>query len=370
MECQNMEELTREDQAILLALEQASAVEGSTTANQLGLDPVSQGMVREYTELWGLLAYELEPQKPKLSTKVRILGAVTGQGPMPTPLSFSDTAPASASDRSFDEMTLRSSVVPQEPVQQQPTQREAIPRLSALPTPTSQPQQSAQQFTQQSTQQSTQQDTPEPAEMTLRHSNVVGNPQAFQPVPTRRTTNYSNWALAAMLGVCLLGLGYSAGQLKARDATITRLQAVASTMPLQSAEMGNLRDELATLKRRFHMVTRVARAAYPMRTMGSEGTRDEVGKIYVCGAHQRWYLNLETLAQPPEGKKYHLWFMTAEGPVSGGPVRVNDNATAEMDAQTMPAGTQGFTVTLEDADIEPDVPRGVMVLLGEEKISL
>jgi len=355
-----MEELTREDQAILMALEQSSTptAESPATGDQLALDPVSQAMVREYTEVLGLLVYELEPQKPSLSTKVRILGAVTGQPPAAVAAERVKPAQASSPDRSFDEMTFRSAVSPQEPAAQQPTPQTVVP------------QQSVRQQAAPRQQQFTAPDATEPAEMTLRHSNVVGNPQAFQPLPAIRTTSYGSWALAAMLGVCLLGLGYFAGQVKARDATILRLERVASTVPIQSVEMEHLRDELSTIKRRFHMVTRVARAAYPMHLMESEGPDDAVGKIYVCGAHQRWYLNLETLAPPPVGKEYYLWFMTAEGPVSGGPVHVSDNATAEMDALTMPAGTQGFTVTLEEADVEPDAPTGAIVLLGEERISL
>lgn len=344
----NMEELTREDQAILLALEQASkAATGDLGTDLSSLDPATEAMVREYTEVLGLLAYDLEPQTPSLRTKVRILGAIAGQAPA---ASTAPSPPSAGGDRSFDEMTIRASVN----AQRAP---ETGPQAFA---PQSSPAFHAQE--------------PAPAEMTLRHASVstgvVSPPQALQPLPQARNNNTSLWAMAAMLAACLLGLGYFAGQVGARDATIERLQAQTRALPAQDAELANLREELGTIKRRFHMVTRVARAAYPMHMMGTEGTEDEVGKLYVCGAHQRWYLNLETLAPPPDGKIYYLWFMTTDGPVSGGQVQVNDNATAEMDSLTMPAGTHGFTVTLEDAGVEPQEPAGAMVLLGEEKISL
>ena len=346
-----MDEFNREDQAIQVALERLSGLEGVDE----NLTPEDAALVREYTEVLGLMAYEMEPSTPNVSTKVRVLAAIAGQDPAPqnTPAAASVAPTDAGADRSFDEMTFRARTAPQ-PEMPVPASVEATPSELTLRHENVVPPDVASQTM---------------ASPNVVPPNVVQHPQAFQPVAPR-TSNWASWAMAAMLAACLLGLGYFAGRVGELESTLTVLRHEASTVPVQIAELDQLRQELSTVKRRFHMVTRVARGVYPMQRMGEDGSEGEVGKLYVCGAHQRWYLNLEELAPAPAGKEYRLWFMTAEGPVDGGPIQVTDEATAEMDALTMPSGTTGFTVTVEDAGAALEGPAGAMVLLGEEKISL
>ena len=51
----------------------------------------------------------------------------------------------------------------------------------------------------------------------------------------------------------------------------------------------------------------------PEGASGNDSARRPEGIVYVCGAHQQWYLSLRGLDPPAEGGEYHLWFMTEDG---------------------------------------------------------
>lgn len=197
-------------------------------------------------------------------------------------------------------------------------------------------------------------------------SNVVTmTPRAVSPAPR---SNVWLGALAAALALCLLGLGYLGGRLSEQTRALARLEAIE---PAGGPELVALQEELSTMKRRFHMVTSIARKAYPMEGVEPVGSqsRPAEGMVYVCGYHQRWYLNLQGLEPPPAGKAYNLWFLTEDGMVNGGAIDVRADATSEKEAQSMPEGTRGFAISLEQAGTH-DAPEGIMVLLSEEAVSL
>jgi len=178
------------------------------------------------------------------------------------------------------------------------------------------------------------------------------------------------YALAAALAFCLLGVGYLMGKIDQQSTVIARLE---GGLERPSApELAALQAELDAMERHFHMVTAVARHAYPMKSVRpAAGGGPLDGVVYVCGHHQRWYLNVQGLEQAPPGRQYNLWFLTDGGAVDGGVVRVGDDGVTEMEAQSLPDGTHGFAVTLEDAEAAPlDEPAGTMVLLAEESVSL
>ena len=199
-------------------------------------------------------------------------------------------------------------------------------------------------------------------------SNVVPIAQA-PATPGRGIGSWWTPALAAMLAFCMLGLAFLAGKLNEQNATITRLNSELQGLPI--ADLSSFHDEFSSLKRRFHMVTAVARHAYPMKTVQplAPGVQTD-GVVYVCGNHQRWYLNLQGLVPPPSGEEYHLWFVTADGMIHGGVIQVRADASSEMEAQTLPEGTRGFAVTREKAGTPHEEPAGAMVLLAEESIPL
>ena len=331
----DLENLDREEQAILTAVDRVASG-GADALDLVDGDPEDAQRVREYTEVLGLLPYELEPAFPNVGTKVRLLAAISGSA------GGESNAQAMLDDRTVAEMTFRTPVV----------DREA-------------------------------------SEVTLRHGAAgdsvdvtLAGRSAEQPIPMPMPVaqpapsgggQWMTWALAAMLGLCLLGVGYLYGKLEEQQSTILALRTELVDVPDQMAALEDVESRLATLNRRHQMITQIATRAYPMRAVNAaapgRGGRKSDGIIYVCGQHQRWYLNVKELTPPPSGMEYHLWFMTSEGPVNGGPIRVGEDSRAEMDAQSMPIGTQGFTITLEKSGPHEE-PEGTMVLLGEEAVSL
>ena len=100
--------------------------------------------------------------------------------------------------------------------------------------------------------------------------------------------------------------------------------------------------------------------------LGEMPGQEPEGIVYVCGMHQQWYLSLHGLEPPADGGEYHLWFMTEEGKVDGGILEVSADAAYEMESPTMPPSTRGFRVTLE----KPNEPESLTILLGESPINL
>ena len=153
-------------------------------------------------------------------------------------------------------------------------------------------------------------------------------------------------ALAAALAVCLIGVAYLYGRVSEQSGRLAAQADLAGQIERQGAE-------LATLTRRLHMVTSVARFAYRMQSVATTPAvaaspdHPPQGIVYVCGHHQQWILSLEHLAPPPPGYEYHLHFRSAEGEVDGGVLRVGADARAGMEDVKLPPGTRGFSVTLE-----------------------
>ncbi|MEL7058842.1 MAG: anti-sigma factor [Acidobacteriota bacterium] len=120
--------------------------------------------------------------------------------------------------------------------------------------------------------------------------------------------------------------------------------------------IAELEADLDVTRRRLKMVTTIARQAYPMQAQPARATAASAdGIVYVCGAHQRWYLALSAMPPADAHHEYRVWFLTDDGTVEGGTIEVDQSGTAGLDATSMPRGTRGFAVTLEP--IEPGVSR-------------
>lgn len=381
------EQLDREDRAIEMALSRCLE-HGDADATFESMEDVDESLLRQYTELLGLLPYELEPATPSLSTKVRLLAVVGGDAGASGSMSARTERPVAsaavrgpvavpAAERSVEEMTFQAATL-------------------GNPRPSNEPLDDIPMY------------EPSPVDVTLRHGTAegVGSSAAEATRPSAAATpemrivpdddgvpevaapgfygsppprpSWATWAMAAMLGVCMLGLGFLIGQSREQVAKIADLEERLQQQPEVDLDAGDrdptiitLQDDLATAQRRLRMVTEVAQSVYPMRTVSTQTAVDNRldGTIYVCGQHQRWYLNVKGLAPPAPGKEYHLWFITEDGTIDGGVVDVVAGAMAEKDANSMPPGTRGFSVTLEDEGVR-DTPEGLMVLLGEQAVSL
>ncbi|MDY7094350.1 MAG: anti-sigma factor [Acidobacteriota bacterium] len=190
------------------------------------------------------------------------------------------------------------------------------------------------------------------------------------------------WRLAAaVLALCVLGLGLFAFSLNQRlSQQEVALATLGDTLGPNSAagpeatatEVARLQQQLDDLSQRFTMITTTAARLYPIRPQQASLQQSRVrGVMYVCSDHQRWYVNLQGLEPAPDGREYHLWFLTADGPVDARTFQVTAGQPAEMRDLTMPNGTRGVAVSLEPAD-EPHGPRptGPILLKGDESMRI
>lgn len=182
-------------------------------------------------------------------------------------------------------------------------------------------------------------------------------------------------ALAALLAICVLGLGIFAAQLSARVGAQEKLIAeLAHDLETSSdgARVAELERQLDDLSQRFRMITVTAAQVYSIRPQQAALERSNArGVMYTCSNHQRWYVNLQGLEPAPPGFEYHLWFLTERGPVGVRTFEVEPGRPAEMADQSMPAGTRGVAVSLEIADHSPaGAPSGPILLKGEDSMLL
>ncbi len=290
-----MNDTHEEDRAIEQAWNRVMAT-GNEPRLLPGGEAADPGLVREYTELLGLLPYELMPEVPPAHLKETLMARATA------------------------------------------TQRRDESGEAAGASPV-----------------------------------VPFEPHAAREIPSRRPV--WRFAQAAVLVAGLLSLGYLTATVRQQSQQIALLNSQQGSSTLGQDEVLRVRNEMRTLRNRLDMVTTVARKAYHLRTVstarpggttGHDPVQQAEGIVYVCGAHQQWYLSLRGLEPPVEGGEYHVWFMTEQGKVDGGSLDVRPAAPAARAAQTMPNGTHGFLVTLE----QPDAPEGLEILLGESAINL
>ena len=336
------DELDQEELAIDQALRQALAT---------GYEPLVAGgkgadaaTVREYTELLGLLAYRLPAEAPASHLKPQVLARLTSA----PSAGVRSAGLASLSQRELDEVTLFGSGASADSADITLHRPDAEP--SSAP--------------------------PDSVDITLHRPGTV-TPEAAAtmpaveqlPTPVPARSSWGSYAMAAVLAVSLVGLGYLGALVRQQSQQIDRLNAqlVASATP---EDVTRMQHELATARSRLNMVTTVARKVYPMHRVAHNGSKSRPeGIVYVCGRHQQWYLSLHGLEPPDEGQEYHLWFMTEQGKIDGGALEVRDDTSSEMEALSMPDGTHGFLVTLEATE-PTEGPESLTILLGERAINL
>lgn len=279
------------------------------------------------------LAYDLEPTTPSTATREAILARVRAESE-PAPLPFS--APSGAGESAS-------------PIRDRDPAEVALPATAIGPS-----------------------------------NEPIGQSSTVVPISSARPASrgWATWAMAAGLAFCLLGLGYTFGQLGAKDSVIALQQERLEAVPELEAELRLAREDLRRAQDQLVMVNTTARTAYTMRQVSTSpelanapypaGARGPRGRVFVCGAHQQWYLTLSNLEPAPRGQEYNFWFMTDSGPVNGGDFEV-ENGSAVLRDLRMPDGTSGFAVTLEPADSgdAPNrAPHGQTILIGDDPVSL
>ncbi len=292
-------EPSSEDLTILAAIESLERGTGSFRAPRG--DEAAETLARLYTEVLGLLPYDLAPVEPAPEVRKRLLDAIHGD----------ETQPAAS--------PVMAAVPPRAAAEVRPLR----PVISAPP--------------------------------------VV----AARRLPARR------WPLALAATLCLALLGLSAWlylQLGQQRQTIARLQdeliaeknraeeAVAAARRSQTSDQ-DLRQTLAFVASRVGVVG-------PLRPPAEAPQPGAQGMLLVAADHQHWYLSLEGL-QPAEPRKvYKLWFVADGGTVSAGSFTARPGAPVELSSETMPAGTTGARITLEE-NAAVSAPAGPEILRTE-----
>jgi hypothetical protein len=320
------DEAQAEDLTILAALE---ALEGGIDASggPARSDETAEMMARLYTEVLGLVPYELAPVVPAASVKTSLMSRLTAEI-APEVVSGDETQPAAA---------------PIAPVPPVPVAA-AEPVRAAAPAPA----------------------VPPRASQEVRIPSRMAAGAASRPARARR------WplALAAMLALAMLGLSlWLYSQVGAQQATIASLRNELSRERSRSegaiAKVRQLETDSLDLTEKFSLVTSPAVLVSPMRPVAKPGQPPVQpgarGVLFVAADHQHWYMTLRGLQPAAAGQAYKLWFVADTGAVSAGSFSAQPGAPIELSSQHMPAGTKGVMVTLE-ADAQAPAPSGPEIL--------
>jgi uncharacterized coiled-coil protein SlyX len=288
-------DLSPEDRTILAALEAGGEPPVPSEADET--------LARLYTEVLGLVPYELEPAAPRPEVKSRLLAIVRGD----------ETLPGDETQ----EMEPR----PAPPVRPVPVPVPAAPR-----------------------------------EITSREV-----PAARGMAMSARRRSVWPRALAAAL---FLALGGLCGWLFLRQArmeeTIARLETQLATEQREAEQnKAGMKAAMERMRVNLALVTAPAVKVSPLRPIDPQSQAR--GILFVAADNQHWYLAVHELPPAPAGRDYQLWWVAAEGTFSGGVFDPGDGEKVELYSETMPAGTRAVMITLEPARGGPK-PTGPEVL--------
>jgi hypothetical protein len=297
-----------EDQTILAVVDALDGAPGGAPGPRG--DDTAETLARLYTEVLGLIPFELSPEEPDPAVKDRLMAIVRGEEPKAA-------AP------------------------------EPVPEPVPVPMPVAAP-------------------VPPP-----RPSGEVRVPAPVTPIPQPRrpAVRPSRWPLALAATLALLFLGLSAWLytgLVQQGETIARLTREMETQKRRAdqaaAEMEQARARMSRMREHFSVVTSPAVEVSPLRPTGETPVQPNArGMLFVAADHQHWYLSLEGLEPAGPGRAYKLWFEADQGTVPAGSFTAEPGAPIELSSKEMPAGTKGVMVTLE-TDPQAAAPTGPEVL--------
>jgi hypothetical protein len=325
-----------EDRTILAAVEalgRESEAPGAPPRADLD-DTTEETRARLYTEVLGLIPYELAPVAPSAGVKARLMAAIQPEKPEEAQ-DARDPAPPTLAE------PIRLTSVP--PVQP--------PRAGNVPTPAPFP-------------------SVPPAGVVRPASQEyrIPRPTSLTP-PPRRVVRPARWPLALAASLALVFAGFSAvlylqlGQQRdtidalGRQLDLERGRAASAVKQARQSEADAL-----SLREKFALITSPAVEASPMRPPAAHPLQPAArGVLFVASDHQHWYLCLHGVEPAPAGKTYKLWFVANAGTVSGGVFTARPGEPVELSSKEMPAGTKAVKVTLE-ADPQTPKPAGPEVL--------
>jgi hypothetical protein len=315
-----------EDRAILTVVEALEKglqdLEGSVRPAAGPDEDDDATLARLYTEVMGLMPYELEPVAPSAGAKARLMTLIQGD----------ETQPAATVAAGI------ANVAGAEPP------RAPAPRVTPRPT---------QEFA------------------------LPAVPRRSSAGAASRPARASRWplALAAVLTLALLGLSFWLySQVGEQLLTIAVLQHELSRERARSdaavAQARQLQAASLDMRQKFALVTSPAVLVGAMRPMGQPPLQPTArGVLFVASDHQHWYMELQGLEPLATGKTYKLWFVADAGAVAAGSFSAQPGAPIELSSQHMPAGTKGVLVTLEN-DPRSTAPTGPEILRAAGMVTI
>jgi hypothetical protein len=278
-------DLSPEDRTILAALEEPETGIGEAT-------DADETLARLYTEVLGLVPYELEPAAPRPEVKSRLLSIVRGD----------ETLPGDETQEMEPRLTP-------------PVVLAAVPPPAPAPRP------------------------------------VVSHevPAARGMAMSARRRSVWPMALAAALFLALGGLcGWLFLRQTQMEETIASLETALATERREAEQsVAGMQAAMERMRVNFMLVTAPAVKASPLRPVDPQSQAR--GILFVAADNQHWYLAVHDLPPAPQGSDYQLWWEAAEGTFSGGVFDPGDGEKVELYSETMPAGTRGVMITLEPA---------------------
>jgi len=280
------QESSSEDLTILAAIADLERGADPSAAGPPRGDETTETLARLYTEVLGLISFELDPVAPSAGARERLLAAIgaspVARAPEPRPAPVS--APAMPAAPTAITEALRTP-----------------PRHSSGPIP-------------------------------RRHSRW---PLALAATLALAFAGASVW-------LWQLQQGQSAEIAELRQELDARRQLNAR----MDQEVQQTRTEIEKMRSRFALVTSPAVDVRPLRPVGDQQPNAR-GMLFVAPDHQHWYLSLEGLQPATGGGVYKLWWMTEQGARDGGSLVAQNGEKIQMSSDEMPAGIRDVVVTLE-----------------------
>lgn len=180
-------------------------------------------------------------------------------------------------------------------------------------------------------------------------------------------------ALVALLGA--LFLGFRLGQAETR---LARAAVEREALLDRLDELDELRVSRATLERQLTRLGEAMTVATTrgvevcaLRPMGDDPLQPEAfAVLFMAPESKDWYLNANGLEQPAAGAVYKVWFNTAKGVVDGGVLDPEGRTDLYFGIERLGQEMMlSVAVTLEE-DAHADAPRGPMVLYGDDKMQV
>lgn len=204
----------------------------------------------------------------------------------------------------------------------------------------------------------------------------IGAPQARvvpYEISAPAAPSSRSW-LAPIAATIMIGMaavtGWLVVQVQSQQTTIAQLSAELENARTETREAGSSRGMLTELKERLALVTTPGAEFCALRSPDNGPLPAARGTVVMHPTTDDWFLRAEGLEPCAQGRRYMIWFVTADGEVPGAVFSVKAHGSpVEVIGSGKPAGVDGIRITLEDHEA-PAEPLGETYLYGDESMQV